>query len=410
MINIYKSVRLEDLVEDVIDYRGKTPPNSPGGGIPVISAAHVKKGKVVHCGKKFVSPEVYEKWTTRGFIKPNDILITTEAPVAEVAKVPSDRTYLITRRVIALQIDNKKASNNYVYYLLTNENIVKQLKQIAHGSTVPRLYKDEILSYIINLPPLPTQKKIAHILSTYDDLIENNQQRIAVLEQMAQNLYKEWFVRLRFPGYEKAEFVDGLPKGWEKLPLEEVVNSLNDGDWIETKDQGGEDFRLLQISNIGRGKFIETKNWRYITKETFHRLNCQEVKSGDILVSRMPNDIGRAWLVTQKPFKIITAVDVAIIQPNKEVLSPYILINSLNSEYHIKLCETKATGTTRKRISRKVLGEIEHIVPSKELQIKYESIAKPISEQIQKLREKNELLKQQRDKLLPRLLSGKLEV
>jgi type I restriction enzyme S subunit len=111
-------------------------------------------------------------------------------------------------------------------------------------------------------------------------------------------LFAEWFVQLRYPGHEHVDAVDGVPVGWRRATLEGACEKFIDGDWLESKDQGGEDFRILQISNIGENSFVETGNHRFITDDTFRRLHCTEVVPGDILISRMPEPIGRAWFVT----------------------------------------------------------------------------------------------------------------
>ena len=219
--------KLNSHVLNIIDYRGKTPPQSENG-IPVISAAHVKKGKIIHCGKKFVSAATYEKWTTRGFIEAGDVLITTEAPVGEVAEVPADKTYLITRRVIALQFDSSYTVNRFIKYYLLQDRVRESLSNKSHGSTVPRVFKDDILDIEIPTPPLQTQKRIADILSAYDDLIENNLKRIKLLERAAQNIYKEWFVNLRFPGHENTPINEEsvLPDGWSENEISTIINFL----------------------------------------------------------------------------------------------------------------------------------------------------------------------------------------
>ncbi len=122
-----------------------------------------------------------------------------------------------------------------------------------------------------------------------------------MLEQAARLLYNEWFVHLRFPGHEHVKIKDGVPEGWEKRTVANVCTAFEDGDWIESKDQGGEDFRLLQISNIGDNEFVETGNFRFISSETYRNLRCNEVVPGDILISRMPKPIGRAWYVYHSP-------------------------------------------------------------------------------------------------------------
>jgi type I restriction enzyme S subunit len=231
-----------------------------------------------------------------------------------------------------------------------------------------------------------------------------------LLEDAARQLYREWFVRLRFPGREHTRIINGVPKGWKRKFLADVCASLEDGDWIETKDQGGEDFRLLQISNIGINEFVETGNFRYITEETFKRLNCREILPRQILVSRMPKPIGRAWLVTQMPWRMITAVDVAIIAANDDLADPYFLTQFLNSAASLEHCERRAVGATRPRIARRELATIPILLPPRRLQQIFREIAEPLNKQRANLYRQNEKLRSARDLLLPRLMSDEIAV
>jgi len=144
---------------------------------------------------------------------------------------------------------------------------------------------------------------------------------------------------------------------WPTMALGELCLSLEDGDWIETKDQGGDEYRLLQVSNVGVGSFRETGNYRYVTQETFDRLRCSEIKVGDILVSRMPDPVGRAWHVKkQMPWKAITAVDVTIVSPDPQKLDAAFCAYYLNSPQNLNFAAARAGGTTRLRITRRDLA------------------------------------------------------
>lgn len=155
----------------------------------------------------------------------------------------------------------------------------------------------------------------------------------------------------------------GLPKGWRLERLIDVAETLVDGDWVETKDQGGSDYRLLQVSNVGVGAFRETGTFRGITRETFQRLRCTEVRPGDILISRMPHPIGRAWFVTELVHPAVTAVDVAILTPDESTIDGRYLAYYLNSPYNLSYAAVRATGTTRSRIARRVLEQFPVPLP-----------------------------------------------
>lgn len=306
--------------------------------------------------------------------------------------------------------DFKGNDPKFVYYCMQGMDFAR----FNAGAGVPTLNRNHLDSLEVEVPPLPVQQRIAGILSAYDELIENSQRRIKILESMARALYREWFVHFRFPGHESVPRVPSplgeIPQGWEVKHLDEVCRSIQDGDWIETKDQGGEDYRLLQISNVGVGEFIETGNFRYVTQETFSRLRCNEIVPGDLLVARMPTPIGRGWLVTKMPWRMITAVDVAIIRAEPTLLYPLFLVQAWNESSNLKRIAAQASGTTRLRITRRELAAMEFVIPPGSVQQKFAEIVQPQSAMVQSLRQQIQNLRRTRDLLLPRLLSGQIEV
>jgi restriction endonuclease S subunit len=259
-----------------------------------------------------------------------------EGLLGSPAVIPKSHKYLHNQRLgLVHDLDERKLDKQFLYYLFNHQAVRGQICATANGAKVRHTSPSRIYDVVVSVPEVPTQRRIAAILSAYDDLIENNTRRIAILEEMARALYQEWFVHFRFPGHEHVPLVDSplgpIPEGWVVDDLQNFAASFQDGDWIETKDQGGDAYRLLQVSNIGLGEFIETGNWRFITQETFERLRCCEVVEGDLLISRMPKPIGRAWMVTRMPFRMITAVDVAILRINKSKINQNFLYCALNS-------------------------------------------------------------------------------
>lgn len=154
----------------ITDYRGKTPPYS-NSGIPVISAENVGDGRIKSI-TKYVTPEVYRRWTTRGVPEAGDVILTTEAPVGEVASLPDDRTYLLTRRVIALHPKGRLLRKRFLYWYLLRLRYVGTWDALTHGSTVPRILKPDILDLPICKPKLEEQEKIIAILDSQNANIE----------------------------------------------------------------------------------------------------------------------------------------------------------------------------------------------------------------------------------------------
>lgn len=193
-----RQITINDGLQKIIDYRGKTPPKSKSG-ITLISAANIKSGTLDFSRREFINEEDYANWTTRGFTKPGDVLFTTEAPTAEVALYPEKGTYQISRRVIALRTDEKVLHNLYLFYLLQSPPIKQRMLSANRGSTVPRLLKTDITEFLIEVPDYPQQREIAKTLFVIDRKIENLRRQNETLEAIAQTLFKHWFVDFEFP-------------------------------------------------------------------------------------------------------------------------------------------------------------------------------------------------------------------
>jgi len=300
--------------------------------------------------------------------------------------------------------------SSFLYYSFLHLGRRGAFAPLFTGATIKHLPREKLAKVEIAFPSLDAQRSIADSLSAYDDLIENNRRRMTLLEEAARQLYREWFVRLRFPGHEHTRVTNGVPEGWERCTFADACSSLEDGDWIETKDQGGDDYRLLQISNIGINEFVETGNFRYVTEQTFKRLNCRELLPGHILIARMPKPIGRAWLVTEMPWRMITAVDAAIAVANEELADAYFLTHYLNSPTSLEHCERRAVGATRPRVARRELAALPLLRPPRRLQMHFREFAELLNQQRAGLYRQNEKLRAARDLLLPRLMSGELLV
>ena len=166
----------------------------------------------------------------------------------------------------------------------------------------------------------------------------------------------------------------------KKMKLQEVCELFTDGDWIESKDQSDVGIRLIQTGNIGVGQYLEKEDRKkYISEETFRTLNCTEVYSGDILISRLPEPVGRGCIIPEKDERMITAVDCTICRVNESILDKRYFCYYLQSSAYYNQLEQSVTGTTRKRISRKNLGAVEITVPEKENQIKIINVLDKVS-------------------------------
>lgn len=182
---------LSSFIETIIDYRGKTPPKSPNG-IPLLSAANVKKGKIDLSHKQFISQATYDKWTTRGFTQPGDVLITTEAPIGEVAPYPKSGVYQISRRVMALRPNNQILSDVLLFVLLS-PSWHRRLSQLTRGSTVPRLLKPDILKQLVPILPKTDQRQFASIVTKIEEQKARVRAHLAELDTLFASLQSRAF-------------------------------------------------------------------------------------------------------------------------------------------------------------------------------------------------------------------------
>lgn len=264
-------------------------------------------------------------------------------------------------------------------------------------SAQPNLNLKQLGNIEIPHPPLPIQRKIAAVLSAYDDLIENNNRRIAILEKMAEELYREWFVRLRFPGHENVKIVKGVPEGWEVKKLGEVAEYLNGYPFAPDEWQN-EGLPIIKIKELKEGVTSQTprNTGEKIPKKLF-------INNGDLLFSWSGSLEVVLWnggkgLLNQHLFKVV---------PAKGISREFLFLCLKES---IVLLSCLTTGATMQHIKRKELNHVEVYACTTELMSIFTSHVEPILREIEQLSVASDKMCSLRDRLLSRLMSGKLDV
>lgn len=402
---------LKDITEFIIDCEHKTAPIQDIG-FPSIRTPNIGKGNLILEGVNRVSEETYKEWTKRGEPQEGDLIIAREAPVGNVAIIPKNLKVCLGQRTVLVRPNKLIVNSKYLCYLLLGNELQGQILTKTTGATVSHLNMRDIRELKLpKLPPLETQQKIASILSAYDELIENNKQRIKLLESMAEEIYKEWFVRLRFPNYENTQFVDGLPIGWEETKLENQIKIFRGKSYTSEELRESDGLPMLNLKNINRGGGFRRDGLKYFEgKFTENNLAF----AGDIIlaVTDMTQNrelVGRVAKVPQMNIsQFVFSMDLIKITP---IFFPKNFVYSFFrfSGIGLKLAEF-ANGANVLHLTPNLINYEKANFPTLELAIKFDEIIIPIFDEIDILENKNQLLQQTRDLLLPRLISGKLGV
>lgn len=326
-----------------------------------------------------------------------DILLTSVGTLGIPYIVKEETFYFKDGNLTWLKDFSADLLPKYLYYWLSSSFGKQSLIQLAIGSSQPALTIEILKKYKIALPDLPIQRRIASILSAYDNLIENNNRRIRLLEQMAENLYKEWFVRFRFPGHEKVEMENGLPKGWKYEDLFSVA----------TVSYGYAFKSELFCDNSSLNAVVRIRDIQDNHTDTYTSESCDEkylIKKNAVLIGMD----GIFHMCLWNGDKAYLNQRVVMLNSKYEHICNYYLFMAIHAQ--VKFWEQVIAGTTVAHLGDKHLRKMKVLIPNENILERANSFLESIMNERNKLFKQNQLLTRQRDLLLPRLMSGKLEV
>ena len=388
-----ETYKLKQLCSEIVDCVNKTAPTSD---VPtpykMLRTSDIREGKINLENLNCVTKEVYEKWTRRGKLQKGDVIFTREAPLGEVGLVREEKNYFLGQRLVLFRANDKICDGRFLMYSLLWHDNKQAIISKGVGSTVAHLRVPECENIEIKAPDLDIQHRIADILSAYDDLIENNQKQIKLLEEAAQRLYKEWFVDLHFPGHENTKIVDGVPEGWKKERLVDIAEIQYgyafDGTLFNADKNGTP---IIRIRNIPQAETMD-----YTTE---HVSENYLVQNGEIIVGMDGEFHINAWAGNTA----YLVQRVCCIRPKNTEIKGWLL----QAIYEpIKFFERTVVGATVAHLGKKHLDSI-YLLTSPE------GFYKPFMILFDKrllLENQNRKLREARDRLLPKLMSGEVEV
>lgn len=373
-----KNITLDDACEFIVDCLHHTAPIQEEG-FPSIRTPNIGKGRLLLDGVNRVSEETYRIWTQRAVPEPGDLILAREAPAGNVAIIKEGEKVCLGQRTVHLRPNPKIVDADFLCYFLLAPPQQGKLLAAETGATAKHVNMRDIRRLeLSNLPDLNSQRAAGAMLGAYDDLIENNRRRMALLEESARLLYREWFVRLRFPGYEHTPIVDGVPQGWERKTLGDSI-TLNYGKALKAEIRVEGDYPVYGSSGIVG------------THET-------PLVQGPAIILGRKGNVGSVYWSSKSFFPIDT---VYFVSPESSSLYLFYALKNM----HFISTDVAVPGLNRDfAYSRPLLH------PPVTLLRSFHETIEPIHAQLDKLEEINQKLRTARDLLLPRLMSGELSV
>lgn len=384
-------------------------------GIPYITAKNITKSGIDYSNMDCISEETYNKHfkgKSNALTKPQhgDILYSIIGSIGGVYLV-RDEKIGISSSVAIFRANSDIVTPHYLAYFLKSASFDAQVQAIKGGVAQGFMSLGKLGTVSISYPDdINYQNKVVSTLSPYDDLIENNQKQIALLEEAAKRLYKEWFIDLHFPGYEDVKIVDGVPEGWKKETLKNVLCKITTGlNPRKNFELGKGNNYYVTIKNMGDNTVYLDDKCDKVDNQALEKINKRsDLREGDILFSGI-GTMGRVCLVAISTENWNVSESVFILRANEKI-SKELLFLILLSDDMKGYCDTHAHGVAQRGIRMADLKEYPILLPKAEIIESFTYNVKPIIDKTQMLRKQIFLLKEARDSLLSKLMSGEIEV
>ena len=399
-----KFIRAEDFCSSVRDGTHDTP-KPTDFGYRLVTGKHIKNGQIDPGDAYYISEEDYNKINERSLVEKWDVLMSMIGTVGEVAVVKDDPDYAI-KNVALFKCGGSELKGKWLSYYLRTPFAKGHMIGNQKGSSQQFLS----LKQLRDLPvPVVEESKMlitVNTLSTYDDLIENNQKQIKLLEEAAQRLYKEWFIDLRFPGHESTPIHDSIPEGWERKTVADVCETVGGGTPSTSKPEyydGGTIHWVTPSDLTKKRSLILLETEKRITQEGYDNSSAKMVPPETILMTSRAS-IGFFALCE---YEVCTNQGFISCIPFSDNLRFFLLFNLMSRIDEIK---GKATGSTFLEIAKRTFREMHIVVPTENTLMLFTKQVKPIISQIRVLEKENVKLRQARDRLLPKLMSGEISL
>lgn len=384
----WKKVKLQDVCSSITDGDHLAPPKSDLG-VPFITISNIDSYNHIDFSNcMYVPQEYYNKLDIKRKAQKGDILYSVVGSFGKPVLINDNMPFAFQRHIAILRPNNKIILPEYMYYVMLTYDFFMQADSVALGAAQRTISLTSLRNMTIKLAPLDEQRKIAYILSRYDSLIDNYQRQIKLLEEAAQRLYKEWFVDLHFPGYENTKIVDGVPEGWRRLFVDEIY-SIKYGKNLSTKLIAKKGLFPVYGANGVIGYY--------------HKENCEEKV---VLITSRGNGSGDVFRTYHD--RCFVTNNSFIVTANKD----YSYCKLPFNYFFLKKANFRLvrTGAAQPQLTNQAIHTIQVLLPTEEQIKSFCKLTSSSFSRIDNFKAQLRLLIEARDRLLPKLMSGEIEV
>ncbi len=414
----WKTVPIKEVYEELYDGPHATPKPSDAGPVFLGIKNVTDDGRLDLSDIRHIAEEDFPKWTRRVEPRPGDLVFTYEATLNRYAVIPEGFRGCLGRRMALIRPDTGKLDVRFLlYYFFTSEWRAVIANKMMSGATVDRIPLITFPDFPVRVPPLPVQQRIAGILSAYDELMENSQRRIRILEAMARALYREWFVHFRFPGHEKlprvASPLGDIPKGWEATTLGAHLAALESGKrpkgGIRAETDGVPSIGAENINGIGRHDFAGEK---LVPREFFEKMRKGVVRDRDVAIYKDGAYIGKSSFFRDgfPHSECCVNEHVFLLRGDGVCLMQNFLYIWLQEPDNVQTIRSKNANAAQPGINQQTIGGLKLILPDEKAAAHFDRLVEPVLADIINLAKRIQTLRRTRDLLLPRLLSGEVNL
>lgn len=398
----WEKIRLKDCCISIADGDHQPPPKSEKG-IPFVTIANIVNNQFDFTNSMFVPNSYYEKLDGKRKAQKGDILYSVVGSFGIPVLIKEDRPFVFQRHIAILR-PSENIDARFLYYTMLSRDFYMKADAAAIGAAQRTVSLTALRNIEITVPSIETQRRIADILSAYDNLIENNQKQIKLLEEAAQRLYKEWFVDLRFPGYEHTKIVDGVPDGWKACCLDDVIEFDPKVHLDKNRMK-----QFVPMSALSTSSMVLDIN--EISKTMSN--SGSKFQNGDTLLARITPCLenGKTAFVHGIKSKEGAVGSTEYIVMRSKRLNPYMVyLFSRTNEFRQYAVNSMSGSDGRQRVKADKLKALACLLPPAGLVYSFGQIASPMFEMVFSLNEQIFAAKQARDHLLPMLMKGEVEV